>query len=236
MAGWNKWHDRLLRPLMSKRQRQRMIAIASKWVERDFFTRAYAKHHAIPGIADQRVFFLQSCLRSLDGVDGDIAECGVRHGRSTLFLAEANDKNRPIHIFDSFEGLSDASPDKDAGVDTLKKDGTRRFNIRNLDKVLNRFKAYDEIAVYQGWIPDRFAEIADRRFAFVHIDVDLYQPTLDALDFFWDRLNPGGIVVCDDYGSKPYPGAELAFEEFFADKAERPIELPSAQAIVVKRG
>ena len=235
MGHDKKWHDRLLRPLMSKRQRQRMGAKAIAWLDRPFFKDAYAKHGSVTGIPDQRVFFLQAALLSLKDIEGDVAECGVRHGRSTLFMAHAAGGKRQFHIFDSFEGLSDPVPDKDPGVESFKKDGeTRKFHIRNLDRVLGRFNDYPEINVYQGWIPDRFPEVEDRRFALIHVDVDMYQPTLDTLDFFWDRLTPGGIVICDDYGAVAYPGAEKAMEEFFADKFESPVELPTGQAIVIK--
>lgn len=238
MASDSKWHDRVLRPLMSKRQRQRMNAKDIVWLDREFFTSAYAKHGRVTGIPDQRVFFLQSAIRSLENVPGDVIECGVRHGRSTLFMASAAEGKRQFHIFDSFEGLSDPEPEKDPGVNSFKSDGTtRRFRIRNLDKVLDRFKAYPEINVYQGWIPDRFDEVpADRPIAMIHVDVDLYQPTLDTLAYFWDRLSPGGLVICDDYGALHYPGAKTAMDEFFADKPERSVELPSGQSILTKRG
>ncbi|MFW5652494.1 MAG: TylF/MycF/NovP-related O-methyltransferase [Planctomycetota bacterium] len=42
--------------------------------------------------------------------------------------------------------------------------------------------------------------LADRRYRFVHIDVDVYEPTLACLEFFWPRLSPGGAIVIDDYG------------------------------------
>lgn len=230
----SRWHDRLLRPFMSKRQRQRMNAKNIAWLDRDFFTKAHAAHGSVTGIPDQRVFFLQAALRALEPVEGDVAECGVRHGRSTLFMANADNGRRDFHIFDSFEGLSDPS-EKDGALNVFKKDGkTRHFHIRNLDRVLERFKAYPKIHVYQGWIPERFNEIEDRRFALVHVDVDLYDPTMDALQFFWPRLNPGGMIICDDYGAVAYPGAQAAMDEFFADKTERPVEMPSGQAIVTK--
>lgn len=230
----SKWHDRLLRPLMSKRQRQRMNAKNVAWLERNFFVDAYANHGSVTGIPDQRVFLLQAALRALEPIEGDIAECGVRHGRSTLFMASADNGRRDIHIFDSFEGLSDPS-EKDGELDVFKKDGkTRHFNIRNLDRVLKRFDAYPKINVYQGWIPERFDEIADRQFALVHVDVDLFDPTLAALEFFWPRLSTGGMVICDDYGATAYPGAQAAMDKYFADKQERPVEMPSGQAIVTK--
>jgi hypothetical protein len=48
--------------------------------------------------------------------------------------------------------------------------------------------------------------------------VDLYQPTYDSLDFFFPRLVKGGVIVCDDYNFSNFPGAKLAWDEYFKDK------------------
>ena len=66
------------------------------------------------------------------------------------------------------------------------------------------------VRVYRGWIPERFGEVGDRQFSFVHIDVDLYRPTLDSLRFFHPRLKAGGWIVVDDYNFRQFPGANAA--------------------------
>jgi len=80
----------------------------------------------------------------------------------------------------------------------------------------------------------RFPEVADRRFAFVHIDVDLHQPTKDSVDFFYPRLAAGGVLLCDDYGSTWCPGATRACDEFLADKPEKMIRLDAAGGFLIK--
>ena len=79
---------------------------------------------------------------------------------------------------------------------------------KNLSQFPQRFK------LFKGWIPDKFHEVSDKKFCLVHIDVDLYQPTLDSLNFFWDKLN-GGVLVCDDYGSLLCPGTKKAMDKIF---------------------
>ncbi len=220
---------------MSQNQRMRMVPLQMRWLDRDYFLRARKKWRKVTGIPDQRTFFLQSALRSLVNVPGDIAECGSRFGKSTLFLAETAQESRELHVFDSFEGLSDADPEKDPGVTSFKSGSdTRKFKIKNLEEVFERFSHYPNIHVHKGWIPERFSEVADKRFALVHVDVDLYQPTFDALQFFWERLNLGGIVICDDYGSAGYPGAQKAFDDFFENTDEKPVEMPAGQSFVIK--
>jgi O-methyltransferase len=52
------------------------------------------------------------------------------------------------------------------------------------------------------------------RTKFVHIDLDLYEPILGALNYFYPKMVLGGIIVCDDYGSLYWPGAQMAVEQF----------------------
>ena len=72
----------------------------------------------------------------------------------------------------------------------------------------------------------------NRRFSFVHLDVDLYQSTLDCLNFFYPRLSLGGIIISHDYTTAE--GVDLAFDEFFSNKPETPMELIGYQVMVVK--
>jgi len=70
----------------------------------------------------------------------------------------------------------------------------------------------------------------------VHIDVDLYEPTRAAFEFFHPRMAPGGVMVCDDYGFASCPGARKAVDEYFEGKPDVPIELPSGQALIFHAG
>jgi Macrocin-O-methyltransferase (TylF) len=71
------------------------------------------------------------------------------------------------------------------------------------------------------------------RFAFVHLDVDIYQSTLDAPRFFYPRLSPSGMIVTHDYSAQICPAVATAYDEFFADKPERVLPVWDSQAVVV---
>lgn len=223
-----------IRAKPSVEKHEHVIAAHMVWLHEPFFVRAKARVR-VPGIPDIRCFFLQSCLRSLDNVAGDVAECGVREGKSALFMLEAVNAERHFWLFDSFEGLSDPTKGKDSLASAMDpKDGKRIF-AGDVEKVRTNFLGRDNVHLLAGWIPSRFAEVADRTFALVHIDVDLYRPTLESLEFFYPRVHRQGMIICDDYGSGNYPGARAAVDEFFADKEEGIVELPQGQAFVVKR-
>lgn len=161
--------------------------------------------------------------------DGDVAECGCWMGHSTHMIARimADDgapggrRPRTLHVFDSFEGgLSDKTQeDRLEGQDVKPGyDAWEKAHFASTEAQLwKAVEGFDFVEAYKGWIPDRFGEVADRQFAFVHIDVDLYQPTLDSLQFFYPRLSSGGAIVVDDYGYVQFPGATRAVEELLAE-------------------
>ncbi|HMO49446.1 MAG TPA: TylF/MycF/NovP-related O-methyltransferase [Rubrivivax sp.] len=205
------------------------------WPSNERFKQASRAWKAIPGLPDDRRFFLLSTAASVRSVEGDTADIGVRFGTSSFFiLCGIDDAARQHHLFDSFEGLSEPTPeDRDAGGQSVWKQGHLLAEEEVTKKNLRMYE--DRCRYYKGWVPARFAEVQDRRFAFVHIDVDLYQPTRDTLEFFYERTSPGGVIVCDDYGSALCPGARKAMDEFLADKPEALFHIPTGQALIVKR-
>lgn len=73
-------------------------------------------------------------------------------------------------------------------------------------------------------------------FAFVHLDGDRFQTTLDGLRFFYPRLARGGYVMGHDYNNPEFDwGVSRAFDTFFSDKPEFVLELSDACGSVVVR-
>jgi O-methyltransferase len=177
----------------------------------------------------ERKHFLKSLLLLADGVPGDTAECGVSTGASSWFICRHFAGSGKLHHgFDSFQGLSPPS--------AVDGEFWREGDARTTKAVAESTLAEFPVRLYEGWIPERFHEAADRRFCFVNVDVDLYEPTRYSVEFFYPRMEPGGILLFDDYGSSMQsPGAARAIDEFMADKPEPLIEVPTAQAFVIKR-
>lgn len=179
----------------------------------------------------ERKYAVYQLIKALYWVPGDIAECGAYNGGTAYFMALAGrdvGNERPFHLFDSFAGLS--SP--------LELDG-EHWKVGELaasqDELQANLAGFSDVHIHPGWIPTQFHRIADRQFCFVHVDVDLHDPTRDSLNFFYPRLAPGGILLCDDYGSELCPGARKAMDDYFADKPERIIDLPTEQGLIIKR-
>ncbi len=141
---------------------------------------------------------------------------------------ERSGAQRAFFVFDSFEGMKTVDP---------KMDRHRRgdFADTSLEAVRRVIGEDPWIQYRKGWIPETFRGLEDQRFAFAHIDVDLYMSVRDCCDFIYPRLNPGGAMVFDDYGFASCPGARRAVDEFFRERPEQVIVLATGQAIVWKR-
>jgi SAM-dependent methyltransferase len=154
-------------------------------------------------------------------VPGSFAECGCWRGHSALMTAKlihASGQNRELHIFDSFEGgLSDKLAEDKGLLAKTEPNAVRREKeafASTEEEVLRAMGDFNFVSLHKGWIPERFGDVQDKTFAFVNLDVDLYQPITDSLNFFLPRLSKGGILVVDDYGTTDWPGVTTAVDQF----------------------
>jgi hypothetical protein len=181
----------------------------------------------------ERKYNIDQIARLALRVSGDVAECGTYKGASAFFLARRIQEaggGRRLCLFDSFAGLS--PPDQGDG--DWWQAGNLSASKETVLSILAPLGDLSFVEIYDGWIPHRFPEVADRRFCLVHIDVDLLAPTRDSLGFFYPRVSKGGIIVLDDYGHQSCPGATFAVDSFMADKPEPIVNLASGGAIIIK--
>jgi O-methyltransferase len=203
------------------------------WMSDDAFNKylqLIGEYTPLKSINAGRRWMIYQLIRLTEKVPGDTAECGVFRGGGSYLIASFLVRSRlskAHHLFDSFEGLS--GPESEDGTHWRKHN--LAVGLAATEKLMSRFP---NIHIYKGWIPNRFQEIANRQFSFVHIDVDLYQPTRDSIEFFYPRLTPGGIIICDDYGSSACPGATKAMNEFLQDKSEKMVALSDGGGFLIK--
>ena len=105
------------------------------------------------------------------------------------------------------------------------------FNA-SFEKTKDYLKNYKNVLFYKGLFPDTALSVKDKKFSFVHMDVDIYESTLHGLDFFYPRMNQGGVILIHDYISSP--GVKKAVDDFFKNKIEPTIELSGSQCLIVR--
>lgn len=170
-------------------------------------------------------FLLYSIARAQARLDGAMAEVGCYDGGSTRMICEGKGA-RELHVFDTFSGLPELTSEE-------RKTHTVHQYTASLESVQKLLSPFPQVHIHAGLFPGTAGPIENLRFSFAHFDVDLYQATLDCLNFFYPRMLPGGIMLSHDYSV--LAGVRRAFDEFLEGKPEDIIELPTTQCMLIKR-
>jgi len=178
---------------------------------------------------------------------GRWAECGVFAGTTSLALCLAARAEDPtfdgsgLHLIDSYEGLSalreaDMRTERraDGSTVTVPPPQSSANFAAPMELVRDAMSGFGGVMLHKGWIPQVLGQLPEGRWSFVHVDVDLYEPTLACLEYFYSRMSVGGIIVCDDFGSPAFPGARRAWEEFCGKSGLGYVALPTGQSVLVK--
>jgi hypothetical protein len=152
-----------------------------------------------------------------------MAEVGVYRAASSKIIREA-DLVKTFHLFDTFRGLP-----RPRNEDGAFCEGQYQSSLEDVQQYLSLYK---NLHFYKGFFPDTADPVKDRSFSFVHLDVDLYESTLSALEFFWPRMVDGGAILSHDYSTAK--GVKMAFDEFFSGKNVAVIALAHSQCLVVR--
>ena len=191
-----------------------------------------------------RQLLCQYLFATLD-IPGLRAECGVYRGAAALLLCHAlrsrsaSFDGTGMHLIDSFSGTS-ASIEEDL-IPVRDADGVVRkqafFPEGKTDTSAELVKTYfagefPGVAIHKGWIPAVFVGLPEARWAYVHVDVTLFEPTMATLEYFFPRLSPGGVILCD--GSIFCPGAERAVRQYCERQALAFVVLGHREYVLIK--
>lgn len=146
---------------------------------------------------------------------GSIAELGVYQGHFAGVLNGALPE-RCLYLFDTFEGFDDSEEQFDHQNFGLSYD--RDFSDTSLEAVMERMAFPDRCVIRKGFFPDTAVGLEDEEYCFVSIDTDLYKPIKSGLEYFYDRLSPGGFIFVHDYTNTAFPGARQAVNEFSSER------------------
>lgn len=169
--------------------------------------------------AYSRVELLESLAKEIyrNGVKGSIAECGVYRGDFSSLINEIFPE-RELFLFDTFSGFDE----RDLTEEEMRASGewverTKKFINTTMEMVESKLPWKRKVRFKQGYFPDSAlndTEVLDRKFAFVSLDMDLYKPMKAALDFFWNRMAPGGYILVDEARCEGMPRVREALTEF----------------------
>jgi asparagine synthase (glutamine-hydrolysing) len=163
-----------------------------------------------------------------EGLDGTFIEAGCALGGSTILIGMTKGLYRPLQVYDLFgmnlpmavEDLLDgtastAPPDRLRAMGALSSE---HFDVGDdlLAQVSANLLAFgidperESVAFVRGLLQDTLRPVGP--IAFVHVDVDRYQPVKVCLDRVFPRLVVGGSIILDDYHD--WGGCRRATDEF----------------------
>ncbi|QEC52073.1 macrocin-O-methyltransferase TylF [Anseongella ginsenosidimutans] len=171
-----------------------------------------------------------------NGIEGAITECGVWRGGSTMTmlhtLLNRQDTRREIFMYDTFDGMSEPGEE-----DKAYSGDPAALLLKNSDKhdprsvwcyasledvqrnVLSTGYPQERIHFVKGKVEDTIPATIPEKIAILRLDTDWYESTLHELEHLYPRLQPGGVLLIDDYGH--WEGARKAVDEYIREKGLR---------------
>ena len=163
-------------------------------------------------------------------IEGDIVECGVWKGGNLILCALMAQKlglARRIWGFDTFEGMAEPG-EQDVRIGTSEtfgahwqaatRDGVTDWCYSPYEEVEQNFRKEvraGDLRLVKGKVEDTLKDLANvpDKIALLRLDTDWYESTKSELDVLYPRLQPGGVLIIDDYGY--WAGAKKAVDEYF---------------------
>ncbi|KXI27923.1 TylF/MycF/NovP-related O-methyltransferase [Paraglaciecola hydrolytica] len=163
-------------------------------------------------------------------IPGNIIECGVAGGNFLMAMAHFSSIFEPHHYtrkivgFDTFEGFTEPSTeDKSSSAAHMKAGGLHYDSFDMLQSAIEMFDGnrmignIPKVLLKKGDISETFPKYLEEHPAstigLLHLDLDLYKPTKDAIKLAWDRMAKGSILIFDELNHDDYPGETIAIRE-----------------------
>jgi len=160
-------------------------------------------------------------------LEGDFVECACYKGTTVRVICDAvgfaKYPDRRYYLYDLF----DHDP-------SLPHHAMPEHSKQLYAQVKNRFSDFDNVTVTQGKVPDVLAEVAPKKIAFMHLDLNNADAEIGALEVLFERMVPGAVLVLDDYGWLGYRAQKLAEDPWFEKYGYRVLEMPTGQGLLIK--
>lgn len=164
-----------------------------------------------------------------------VLEVGVWRGGTAGIMARQllNLKSTAtIYLADTFTGVAKAGAN-----DSFYTGGEHSDTSRHIvEDVLNNKSQYPHFQILKGIFPEDTADkiLITEQFGLCHIDVDVYDSAKDILEWVWDKLIPGGVVVFDDYGFHSCTGVTKLVEQYRYYPDRQIIHNLNGHAVMIK--
>ena len=184
-----------------------------------------------------RAYMYVWCASMCAEIEGDFVECGVNKGgfaMTAITYLDITKLNKKFYLMDTYEGVVDAliTPEERA----LGRTGPTIGNYTPcLDEVRDRFAPFPFVVIVPGAIPDTLPQVATDKVSFLSIDMNSVAPERAALEYFWPKVQPGGMILFDDYGMGGHELQKKSHDAFAKANGVFLLTLPTGQGLIMKR-
>jgi len=182
-----------------------------------------------------RVHQAMWCAFNANNIVGDIVELGT--GKGFLFyniMCHYGDllKRKNIYLCDTFLSFK---TDMLTGQQ-IPENGISKIYAQSYEQVKNNFARWENIKLVKGLLPNSLMESNFKidAISFLHVDLNYYRAEIECLEYLWDKISPGGLILLDDFGN---PGREAqlnAHLNFFTSKGQTILSLACGQGLIIK--
>ena len=163
----------------------------------------------------------------------NLVEAGTCDGLTAYFAMSAVESlgmDFKCFMYDAWEAM------KGDDLMEIEKSKSGMYSYLELETTVTNLKDFSKFTVFnKGYIPDSFSVSQNpKEIIWLHIDLNAAAPTRDSLDYFYEKMLPGGIVLFDDYGSHDHVETKRVVDVFFQSKNVNLLQLPTGQALVFK--
>lgn len=210
------------------------------------FTRPYARGIAAIGGRDAyhwhwRIHIGLWAARTASALQGDFVECGVNRGFMSSAIMESlhwDSLGKTFYLLDTFAGLDERFvSETEVRAGALQHNRERlenAFYVSSVEEVRRNFAQWKNIALIPGAIPETLEQVTSKQVAYLHLDMNCAPPEVAAIEFFWERLVSGAIVLLDDYAYFTCDLQKVAMDEFAARRGVAIASLPTGQGLLIR--
>lgn len=203
----------------------------------DRFKRAYKAAKATGSFANWelqwRIHVLCWAVDMASRIEGDFVECGTDHGGTAMAVIEFTslaDLKKQFWLLDTFDGI-----DRTLLTGKEKDIEGGYLDYRDcFERVKANFAGMDFVNIIRGSVPSTLTHVTADKIAFMHIDMNATVPEIAALEHFWPRLSPFGVLLMDDYGWPRHREQKIGFDGFAKANGLEILQLPTGQGLIIK--
>lgn len=168
-------------------------------------------------------------------LEGDFVDCGVNTGifaRAVINYVGFERTKKKYYFLDTFYGLDE----KYSTPEELERNSKLNYGEENniYEQVKATFENFN-VKIIRGAVPETLPQVDANKICYLSIDMNSAIPEFAALNFFWDKMVSGGIIILDDYG---YANAQHRqkekHDEFAMSKGVKILTLPTCQGLILK--